>query len=179
MHRMQSAAAVVAIVISSSHAFAGIVASYDVGVGQNVSTFQVDFSNGNGYLVNVRWDSAENGFNGFDATRRMSLGIVGSTLDYQLFPFGAFVTGIGIGTDYEYGEGDLWPKVENYWHYWVKTGGAWEQAGFGPSDDVLTNGAEVAWVFGSPAAPQAVPAPGAAAEIGVACVWHRLRRRRR
>jgi hypothetical protein len=179
MHRMQSAATVAAIVLSSPHALGGIVSTYDVGSGANLATFQVDFSNGNGYIVNVRWDAAENGFTGFGATQRMHLGIAGSQLDYQAFSFGAFVTGIGIGADYEYGEGDLWPKVENFWHYWVKTDGQWEQAMFGPSDHVLTNGAEVAWVFGSPAAPQAVPAPGAAAEIGVACVWHRLRRRRR
>jgi len=45
---------------------------------------------------------------------------------------------------------------------------------FGPSDHVLGNGTEFAWVFGSGAAPQAVPAPGA---LGV--LWTLLSRRRR
>ena len=107
MHRMQSAAAVAAIVLSSPHALGGIVSTYDVGSGANLATFQVDFSNGNGYVVNVRWDAAENGLTGFGATQRMHLGIAGSQLDYQSFSFGAFVTGIGLGADYEYGEGDL------------------------------------------------------------------------
>jgi hypothetical protein len=80
----------------------------------------------------------------------------------QVFSFGAFVTGIGVGADTEYGEGDQWP-VENYWHYWTQDSGAWEQAMVGASDRTIFNGSFDAWVFGSPVAPQAVPAPGALA----------------
>jgi len=99
----------------------------------------------------------------------------GAQLQYDVYPFGSFVTGIGLGTDYEYGTGDLWP-VENYWHYWTEVDGQWQMAMFGASDRTLTDGSKDAWVFGSAAAPQAVPAPGVAAVALLA--FARSRRRR-
>jgi hypothetical protein len=175
MHRTVSAAAAfAAIAISSSHAFAGIVASYDVGTGASTSTIQVDFTNGNAYQVTLRWDTA---MNGFDALQSATSAITGAALAYDAYPFGNFVTGIGFDADYEYGNGDLWP-IENYWHYWTEVNGQWEMAMFGASDRMLTDGSKDAWVFGSSDLPQAVPAPGAA-EIGVVCMWHRFRRKRR
>jgi len=175
MHRTVSAAAAfAAIAISSSHAFAGIVASYDVGTGASTSTIQVDFTNGNAYQVTLRWDTA---MNGFDALQAATSAITGAALAYDAYPFGNFVTGIGFDADYEYGNGDLWP-IENYWHYWTEVNGQWEMAMFGASDRMLADGSKDAWVFGSSDLPQAVPAPGAA-EIGVVCMWHRFRRKRR
>ena len=175
MHRTVSAAAAfAAIAISSSHAFAGIVASYDVGTGTSTSTIQVDFTNGNAYQVTLRWDTA---MNGFDALQAATSAITGAALAYDAYPFGNFVTGIGFDADYEYGNGDLWP-IENYWHYWTEVNGQWEMAMFGASDRMLVDGSKDAWVFGSSDVPQAVPAPGAA-EIGVVCMWHRFRRKRR
>jgi len=175
MHRTVSAAAAfAAIAISSSHAFAGIVASYDVGTGASTSTIQVDFTNGNAYQVTLRWDTA---MNGFDALQAATSAITGAALAYDAYPFGNFVTGIGFDADYEYGNGDLWP-IENYWHYWTEVNGQWEMAMFGASDRMLVDGSKDAWVFGSSDLPQAVPAPGAA-EIGVVCMWHRFRRKRR
>lgn len=174
MHRTLSAAAFAAIAFTASHASAGIVASYDVGTGNNLATIQIDFSNGNGYILNLRWADAQNGLTGFGATQSFAAAVPGGQLAFESYSFGAFVTGIGIGTDYEYGTGDLWPDVENYWHYWVRgTTGQWEQAMFGPSDHLLTNGSDFAWVFGSGAAPQAVPAPGAVVALAL------LRRGRR
>ena len=169
-----AAAAFAAIAISSSHAFAGIVASYDVGTGASTSTIQVDFTNGNAYQVTLRWDTA---MNGFDALQAATSAITGAALAYDAYPFGNFVTGIGFDADYEYGNGDLWP-IENYWHYWTEVNGQWEMAMFGASDRMLVDGSKDAWVFGSSDVPQAVPAPGAA-EIGVVCMWHRFRRKRR
>ena len=175
MHRTVSAAAAfAAIAISSSHAFAGIVASYDVGTGASTSTIQVDFTNGNAYQVTLRWDTA---MNGFDALQSATSAITGAALAYDAYPFGNFVTGIGFDADYEYGNGDLWP-IENYWHYWTEVNGQWEMAMFGASDRMLVDGSKDAWVFGSSDVPQAVPAPGAA-QIGVVCMWHRFRRKRR
>ena len=175
MHRTVSAAAAfAAIAISSSHAFAGIVASYDVGAGASTSTIQVDFTNGNAYQVTLRWDTA---MNGFDALQAATAAITGAALAYDAYPFGNFVTGIGFDADYEYGNGDLWP-IENYWHYWTEVNGQWEMAMFGASDRMLVDGSKDAWVFGSSDVPQAVPAPGAA-QIGVVCMWHRFRRKRR
>ena len=174
MHRMLSAAAIAALGLSVPHAFAGIVASYDVGAGLYASTIQVDFENGNGYLFTLRWTEPTNGF---QALQQAIAAVPGASLQFQSFSFGAFVTGIGVGADFQYGEGDLWP-VENYWHYWTAVNGQWELAMFGAGDRALTDGSKDAWVFGSSAAPQAVPAPGALAPIAVACVGHRLRRRR-
>ena len=176
MDRTLSAAALAAIAFTASHATAGIVASYDVGAGSNLATVQVDFTNGNGYVLNLRWSDAQNGMTGFGATQAIAAVVPGGQLAFESYSFGAFVTGIGIGGDYEYGTGDLWPDVENYWHYWVKSNGQWEQAMFGPSDHVLANGTEFAWVFGSGAAPQAVPAPGA---LGAALAFALGTRRRR
>jgi hypothetical protein len=175
MHRTVSAAAAfAAIAISNPHAFAGVVASYDVGTGASTSTIQVDFTNGNAYQVTLRWDTA---MNGFDALQAATSAIAGAALAYDAYPFGNFVTGIGFDADYEYGNGDLWP-IENYWHYWTEVNGQWEMAMFGASDRMLVDGSKDAWVFGSSDVPQAVPAPGAA-EIGVVCMWHRFRRKRR
>ena len=152
-----AAAAFAAIAISNPHAFAGIVASYDVGTGASTSTIQVDFTNGNAYQVTLRWDTA---MNGFDALQAATSAITGAALAYDAYPFGNFVTGIGFDADYEYGNGDLWP-IENYWHYWTEVNGQWEMAMFGASDRMLVDGSKDAWVFGSSDVPQAVPAPGA------------------
>jgi len=169
-----AAASCAAIVLTHSQSFAGLVAQYNVGTGANASVIQVDFTNGNAYQITLRWDTP---MNGFDALQLSTSSISGAALAYDTYTFGNFVTGIGLGTDYEYGNGDLWP-VENYWHYWTKVDGAWEMAMFGASDRMLVDGSKDAWVFGSSDVPQAVPAPGAA-QIGVVCMWHRFRRKRR
>jgi hypothetical protein len=172
MHRTVSAAAAfAAIAISNPHAFAGVVASYDVGTGASTSTIQVDFTNGNAYQVTLRWDTA---MNGFDALQAATSAITGAALAYDAYPFGNFVTGIGFDADYEYGNGDLWP-IENYWHYWTEVNGQWEMAMFGASDRMLTDGSKDAWVFGSSDVPQAVPAPGAL--LALVAVARRSRRR--
>ena len=171
MHRMQPAAVAAALVLASPHAVAGIVATYDVGTGSSTSTIQVDFSNGNGYVINLSWTEPTDGF---EALQAAIAAIPGSQLQYDVYPFGSFVTGIGLGADFEYGNGDLWP-VENYWHYWTEVNGPWEIAMFGAGDRVLVDGSKDAWVFGSSVAPQAVPAPGALALLAAV----RGRRRRK
>jgi hypothetical protein len=175
MHRMQPAAVAAALALSSSHAFAGIVSTFSVGAGASTSTIQVDFSNGNGYVVNLSWTEP---MSGFQAMQAIAAGIAGAQLQYDVFPFGSFVTGIGLGADFEYGNGDLWP-VENYWHYWTEVGGQWEMAMFGASDRMLTDGSRDAWVFGSSAVPQAVPGPGAGVLLMLAARTRRRRVRRR
>ena len=76
MHRTVSAAAAfAAIAISNPHAFAGVVASYDVGTGASTSTIQVDFTNGNAYQVTLHWDTA---MNGFDALQAATSAITGA-----------------------------------------------------------------------------------------------------
>jgi hypothetical protein len=148
-----------AVACLASSSSAAIIASYSVGSGSSTSSVQIDFSNGNGYLFTVRWDEPMNGY--------QLLQYIDSQLETvshtaQVFSFGAFVTGIGVGADTEYGEGDQWP-IENYWHYWTQDSGSWQQAMVGASDRTIFNGSFDAWVFGSSVAPQAVPAPGALA----------------
>jgi hypothetical protein len=153
------ASATMAVACLASSSSAAIIASYSVGSGSSTSSVQIDFSNGNGYLFTVRWDEPMNGY--------QLLQYIDSQLETvshtaQVFSFGAFVTGIGVGADTAYGEGDQWP-IENYWHYWTQDSGSWQQAMVGASDRTIFNGSFDAWVFGSSVAPQAVPAPGALA----------------
>ena len=138
---------------------AALVGTYTVGTGSNSATLQFDFENGNTHLATVRWDGS---LDGFEALQMVAASAPGGQLDFQSFSFGKFVTGIGVGGDYQYGEGDLWP-VENWWHYWTaESSGGFSEAMFGASDRTLADGSRDAWVFGSANAPAAVPAPGAA-----------------
>ena len=153
------ASATMAVACLASSSSAAIIASYSVGSGSSTSSVQIDFSNGNGYLFTVRWDEP---MNGYQLLQYIDSQLTSVSHTAQVFSFGVFVTGIGVGADTEYGEGDQWP-VENYWHYWTQDSGTWQQAMVGASDRTIFNGSFDAWVFGSPVAPQAVPAPGALA----------------
>lgn len=176
MQRTLSAATpIVALVLTSSHTFAGLVSTFNVGTGVNSSTIEIDYSNSEYSVITLNWDTP---LNGFSALQTALTSIAGSTLNYDTFSFGVFVTGIGIGSNYESGDGDQWP-VENYWHYWTFENGAWELAQFGASDRTITNGSADAWVFGSSVAPQGVPTPGAlVAALGLSFT-NRMRRRTR
>jgi hypothetical protein len=153
------ASATMAVACLASSSSAAIIASYSVGSGSSTSSVQIDFSNGNGYLFTVRWDEP---MNGYQLLQYIDSQLTSVSHTAQVFSFGVFVTGIGVGADTEYGEGDQWP-VENYWHYWTQDSGTWQQAMVGASDRTIFNGSFDAWVFGSSVAPQAVPAPGALA----------------
>jgi hypothetical protein len=136
---------------------AGLVSTQAIGLGAKSASLQFDFENGNTHLVNLRWDGT---LSGFDALELMSTQATGGRLDFLSFSFGKFVTGLGVGGDYQYGEGELWP-VQNYWHYWTAEGDApFEVAMFGASDRTLQDGSRDAWVFGSSAAPAKIPTPG-------------------
>lgn len=154
-----------------SNAFAGLVSSQSIGTGSSSATLQFDFENGNSHLVTVRFDGA---LTGFGALERVAAEATGGQLDFLTFSFGKFVTGIGVGGDYQYGEGELWP-VENYWHYWTAEGAAaFAESWTGAADRQLVDGSRDAWVFGSATAPAAVPAPG-----GIALAMFAAFRRRR
>ncbi|MFM7807116.1 MAG: hypothetical protein ACKPEA_04195 [Planctomycetota bacterium] len=150
------AATAACVAISSAHA--GLVSSQTIGTGASAATLQFDFENGNTHLVTVRFDGV---LTGFGALERVATQATGGQLDFLSFSFGKFVTGIGVGGDCQYGEGELWP-IENYWHYWTAEGAApLAESWTGAADRVLQDGSRDAWVFGSSAAPAAVPAPGA------------------
>ena len=156
---------------AATHVDAGLVSSQTIGTGASAATLQFDFENGNTHLVTVRFDGA---LTGFGALERVATEATGGQLDFLSFSFGKFVTGIGVGGDYQYGEGELWP-IENSWHYWTAEGAAaFTESWTGAADRALVDGSRDAWVFGSAAAPAAVPAPGALSLVFAAT----LRRRR-
>lgn len=173
--RIQSrtALAAVFVAVSASNASAGIVTTLSAGDGGNLSTIQVDFSNGNGYLLEYRWDGAATGFSALLALDAL---LPEFTMIYEDTVFGPLVTGFGVLGDNEYGTGDQWPVVENYWHYWLKDTGAWNFASEGATSRNLFDGSFDAWVFGSSAVPQPVPAPSAL--LVAAAAIRSLRRRR-
>lgn len=155
MLSMASVALAAGLVAPASSA---IVVTLETGEGANLSTIQVDFSNGNGYLLEYRWDGSATGFSALEA---LDQALPEFTLVAEPSPFGPLVSGLGVLGDYEYGTGDLWPAVENYWHYWLKDSGQWSWAPLGAADRQLFDGSFDAWVFGSSVDPQPVPAPSA------------------
>ncbi len=173
-----AASAACAVLAFATSASAGIIDTFSVGSGASMSTIQIDFANGNGYIINYSWDGAATGWS---ALLAIDAALTDMAIQYQTFSFGVFLTGISIGADHDYGTGDLWP-IENYWHYWTAdptdAPGSWTSSMIGATDRVLVDGARDAWVFGSPALPQAVPAPGALVMLAVAGVLAGRRRRR-
>jgi len=159
-----------AVACLASSSFAAIVGTYSIGSGSSTSSVQIDFANGNGYVFNVSWDQA---MNGYQLLQTIDTAFSSVTHSAEVYSFGVFVTGIGVGDDHDFGTGDQWP-VENYWHYWTQDTGSWEQAMVGASDRTIFNGSFDAWVFGSSVTPQSVPAPGAFALVALG-----LRSRRR
>lgn len=163
---------VVTVASCAAPLHAGLMGSFDVGAGANEATLQFDFENGNTWLATVRWDGA---MNGFEALQLVTSSVPGGQLQFQNFSFGKFVTGIGVGGDWQYGEGDLWP-IENWWHYWTaEAAGAWSASMIGASDRLLQDGSRDAWVFGSSAAPATIPGPAGWAALGAAMLRHRRR----
>ncbi|MDA0802896.1 MAG: hypothetical protein O2819_03965 [Planctomycetota bacterium] len=173
--------AAIAACLVAAPSLAGIVDTYSVGTGQFHSSVQIDFSTGDGYLFDVAWSGSATGMD--------LLQIIDDAMDasaFQLvtddFGWGAFVSGLGVGDSYEYGTGDFWPDVENYWHYWIDdgTGAGWESSWSGASDRMALDGSHDGWVFILPDAPQSVPAPAAGA-IALLCGGSEAcsRRRRR
>lgn len=165
----------IAVLVASAPAGAEIVATFEVGSGLLRSSVQVDFSNGNGYLFEYLHDG---GVSGFDALLAFETWLPEFTLVWKDFGFGAFVTGIGVLGDFEYGTGDLWPEVENYWHYWVQDSGDWQFSMTGASSRQLFDGSFDGWVFGSSASPQPIPAPSVLVGILAGSLFGRFRRRR-
>ncbi len=151
-----------------------IVDTIDVGEGVFTSNVQIDFSNGNGYLFNIRWTQQPT--TGWDLLLAIDEAEESFTLDSWSSEWGEFIVGLGYGDDWDWGDGADWP-APNWWHYWVQesAGDSWSEAAFGSTDRAAQHGSWDGWVFGSDAAPQAAPAPATLALLGLAA----LRRRRR
>lgn len=165
-------AATVSVVLCAS-VHAAIVQTFTLGSGDKNASIQIDFENGNGYLFNYSW--SESAHSSWDAMLAVDAPLTQMSMLYDTYSFGVFLTGITIGADSNYGQGDVDP-YENYWHLWTKDSGQWEQAMFGASDRALVDGSFDAWVFGSPTAPQNIPAPGAAMVLMASALLMRRRR---
>ena len=169
----RSVAAFACSVVLVTSVNAAIVDTYSVGAGDKSSTIQIDFENGNGYLINYVWSASAH--SSWDAMLAVDTALSNMSMQYDTYSFGVFLTGVTIDADTNYGQGDVEP-YENYWHLWIKDSGQWEQAMFGASDRILVNGGSDAWVFGSSTAPQNIPAPGAVVLIMASTFGARRRR---
>ena len=166
-------AAVIASVVVCTSVHAAIVDTFTVGFGDKSASIQIDFENGNGYLINYSWSASAH--SSWDAMLAVDAALANMSMQYDTYSFGVFLTGVTIGADTNYGQGDVEP-YENYWHLWIKDSAQWEQAMFGASDRILVNGASDAWVFGSSTVPQNIPAPGAAVVFMASALVARRRR---
>ena len=166
-----TSAAIIAAV-SASAADAALVATFDVGAGNNQATIQIDQNDGDTYLYSFHF--ASESVSSWDALLAIDAELDSFSLEYQTYSFGVFLTGITIEGDRDYGTGDLWP-IPNYWHFWIDSAEGWSLAPIGAQARILTAGSADAWVFGTNAAPQVIPAP--AAGIGALLMMGFARRR--
>jgi len=166
-----TSAAIIAAV-SASAADAALVATFDVGAGNNQATIQIDQDDGDTYLYSFHF--ASESISSWDALLAIDAELDSFSLEYQTYSFGVFLTGITIDGDRDYGTGDLWP-IPNYWHFWIDSAEGWSLAPIGAQARILTAGSADAWVFGTNAAPQVIPAP--AAGIGALLMMGFARRR--
>lgn len=169
----RSVAALACSVVLTTAVSAAVVDTFAVGTGNKSAIIQIDFENGNGYLVNYSWSASAQ--SSWDAMLAIDAALPNMSMQYDTYSFGVFLTGVTIGADTNYGQGDVDP-YENYWHFWTKDSGQWEQAMFGAADRPLTNGNLDAWVFGSSTVPQNIPAPGAAVVFMASAFFTRRRR---
>ncbi len=152
---------------------AAIVQTFSVGSGNKSSVIQIDFQNGNGYQINYSW--SQSAHSSWDAMLGIDAALPQMSMQFDTYSFGVFLTGVTIGVDTNYGQGDVAP-YENYWHFWTRDSGQWQQAMIGASDRTLVDGSNDAWVFGSSTAPQSIPAPGAAMVLVASAFFTRRRR---
>ena len=155
---------------------ADLVGSWDLGSGDSTAQIQVDFLSGNSYLFDVSFDSTITGRAVFDVIANESENIEGLDFefDYIAYSFGDFLVGIEINDSYDYGEGSP-PDYLDSWSYWTAEGADdWASSMVGFNGRNLVDGSRDAWVFGTGAAPAAIPAPATMAIFAFG-----LRRRRR
>ncbi|MSR29561.1 MAG: hypothetical protein EXS03_08320 [Phycisphaerales bacterium] len=167
------ASSVSASIAGASHG--ALIATYEIGTGPSAASVQIDQEDGDGYLFNIHWDGSA--YSSWNTLVDIDAALGNLSLQYDTYSWGILLTGVSIDGDSDYGTGDLWP-IKNYWHFWVRDSGSWEWAMFGATDRALFSGAHDAWVFGSPSAPQSIPAPGAAGfTLASAGACRALRRR--
>ena len=175
-HDLSTVIAALTTVSISGVVSADLVGSWDLGSGDSTAQIQVDFLSGDSYLFDVSFDSTITGRAVFDVIANESESIEGLEFDfdYIAYSFGDLLVGIGINDSDDYGEGSP-PDYLDTWAYWTAEGtGDWASSMVGFSSRDLVDGSRDAWVFGTGAAPAAIPAPATMAIFAFG-----LRRRRR
>jgi len=164
------------LLATASVASAELVGSYSVGTGSNTSRLQFDFTNGNTYLYDVRYDGSLRGDDLFAIVAEAQPGF----FSYQIvsFSFGDALFAVTIGADSDAGFGTP-PLYLDYWHYWTRSSdqSAWASSNVGFADRIVSDGSWDGWVFNSNSAPAAIPAPAAGVLIAGAAASARRRRR--
>ncbi|MEE2718979.1 MAG: hypothetical protein VX727_04270 [Planctomycetota bacterium] len=169
--------AAVTLLACTTGAGAAIIETYQVGTGFYTSAVQVDFANGNGYLFEVAWQDA--GTTGWDLLLTIADELEVVDLDYSTSEWGVFLQGITVQGDVDWGDGSGWSEgIEDYWHYWTgdSSSSGWSYSMIGADTRTVSDGSVDGWVFLSPDAPQALPAPGAIALLAIGFVGRRRRR---
>ena len=82
---------------ASWQASAAIIADFDIGIGANLASIQIDQEDGDGYLFYVRWDSAN--YTSWDALVDIDAALPTFSMTYDTYSWGIFLTGITIDGD--------------------------------------------------------------------------------
>ncbi len=155
-----------------------VVDPIEVGTGPFSSFVQIDFEQGETFVFEVFYsDVAET--TGFDLLLTLEeTSSLGFEIEYDMFAFGPFVTGIGFNDIFESGDGS---GGQGFWGYWAKTSmdESWSFPGVGTGDNLVSDGSWEGWVFGTGLAPKDViiPAPAATAALGGLLIGYGRRRR--
>lgn len=167
------------VLVATTISQADLVNRWSVGDGDSSAMIQFDFIEGETYVFDISFD--EGSFTGQDALDLLVAETDGPfefTYDVISYSFGDFLTGVGIDTSYNYGDGTEAPDY-NYWAYWTQESGSdWVSSMIGFGDRLLADGAADGWVFGTDAMPSTIPAPPAVALVAAGLMLQRRRCRR-
>src|ERR1700722_7673117 len=149
----------VVFLLSATAAFAG-----QITVGSGPDAAQVLFNWPDGFVANydVNYTPGASGtIDGYDATEAATADS-NLTLNWSNFRTASdpnYFLNVASYTGGHMGNGSTYNGVtapNNYWHEWYNNGAGWV-FGHGASVDMLNNGGEIGWVFGSNALPTSEP----------------------
>lgn len=169
-------AASLAATSGSLHGGVEYVEPIEAGQGFQSAFVHLEFFDGDAHLFEVYFDGAET--SGFDllVTLDEEPGL-DFELEFETFPFGNLVTGLGYDGQFESGDGS---GGDDFWHYWTRetVDESWSQPMVGPGDRIVDDGTWDGWVFGRDDAPTPlIPAPGALVLLGAGLMVGGRRRR--